>query len=85
MREIRSIQTAHHDFSKLFDFIELKQATYVLLRNDTVRASLQPPYDERFEVKQERKLTSASRSLYTLAIIIMKFKNTTNYILNSIR
>jgi len=31
----------------------------------------------------ERKLTSASRSLYTLAVIIIKFKNTKNDIPNS--
>jgi len=31
-----------------------------------------------FYYKQERKLTSASRSLYTLAVIIIKFKNTKN-------
>jgi len=35
--------------------------------------------------KQERKLTSASRNLYTLAVIIIKFKNTKNDISNSIR
>jgi len=34
--------------------------------------------------KQERKLTSASRSLYTLAVIFVKFKNTKNDIPNSI-
>jgi len=28
--------------------------------------------------KQERKLTSASRSLYTLAVIFIKFRNTKN-------
>jgi len=37
------------------------------------------------KIKQERKLTSASRSLYTLAAIIIKFKNTKNDIPNSIR
>jgi len=35
--------------------------------------------------KQERKLTSASRSLYTHAVIIIKFQNTKNDIPNSIR
>jgi len=34
--------------------------------------------------KHERKLTSATRSLYTLAVIIIKFKNTKNDISNSI-
>jgi len=29
-----------------------------------------------YKIKQEKKLTSASRSLYTLAVIIIKFKNT---------
>jgi len=38
-----------------------------------------------FTSKQERKLASASRSLYTLAVIIIKFINTKNYIPNSIR
>jgi len=35
--------------------------------------------------KQERKLTSGSRSLYTLAVIIIKFKYTKNDIPNSIK
>jgi len=39
----------------------------------------------QFNNKQETKLTSASRSLYTLAVIIINFKNTKNYIPNSIR
>jgi len=33
-----------------------------------------------FYYKQERKLTSASRSLYTLAVIIIKFKTRENAI-----
>ncbi|XP_044313432.1 uncharacterized protein LOC123037357 [Drosophila rhopaloa] len=45
MREIRLIHTAHHDTSKPFVFKELEHATHVFLRNDTVRGSLQPPYD----------------------------------------
>jgi len=40
---------------------------------------------KKIKKKQERKLTSASRSLYTLAVIIIKFKNTKNDIPNSIR
>jgi len=32
----------------------------------------------KIEEKQERKLASASRSLYTLAAIIIKFKKTKN-------
>jgi len=35
--------------------------------------------------KQERKLTSACRSLYTLAVIIIKSKHTKTDILNGIR
>jgi len=34
--------------------------------------------------KEERKLISASRSLYTLAVILIQFKNTKNCIPNSI-
>jgi len=37
------------------------------------------------DIKQERKLASASRSLYTLAAVIITFKKTKNYIPNSIR
>jgi len=37
------------------------------------------------KIKQETKVTSASRSLYTLAITIIKFKNTKNDIPNTIR
>jgi len=33
-----------------------------------------------FKTKQERKLTSASRSRYTLAVIIIKFKTRKNAI-----
>jgi len=40
---------------------------------------------EHVNYKQERKLASASRSLYTLAAIIIKLKNTKNDIPNSIR
>jgi len=39
----------------------------------------------KMHTKQERKLTSASRSFYTLAVIIIKFKNTENDIPNGIR
>jgi len=35
--------------------------------------------------KQERKTTSACRILYTIAIIIIKFKNTKNDIPNTTR
>jgi len=35
--------------------------------------------------KTRKKLTSGSRSLYTLSVIIIKFKNTKNDIPNSIR
>jgi len=54
MREIRPILTAHHDSSKPFVFKELKQATHVFRRNDTVRGSLQPSYDGPFEVKEKQ-------------------------------
>jgi len=35
-------------------------------------------------VKQKRKLASTNRSLYTLAVIIIKFKNTKNDVPNNI-
>ncbi|KAH8331328.1 hypothetical protein KR059_000191, partial [Drosophila kikkawai] len=54
MRKIRPTQTAHHDSSKPFVFKELEHATHVFLRNDTVRGSLQPPYDGPFEVKEKQ-------------------------------
>lgn len=53
MNDIRPTQTAHHDTSKPFVFKQLIDATHVFLRNDTVRGSLQPPYDGPYEVKSK--------------------------------
>jgi len=39
----------------------------------------------QLEEKQERKLTTAGRSLFTLAVVIITFKNTKTDIPNSIR
>ncbi|KAM8702157.1 hypothetical protein ACLKA7_007632 [Drosophila subpalustris] len=54
MNDIRPVQTAHHDISKPFVFKDLADATHVFLRNDTVRGSLQPPYDGPYEIKSKQ-------------------------------
>lgn len=59
MSKIRPTQTAHHSKEKPFLQKELKQCTQVFVRNDTVRAPLQHPYDGPFEVikKQDKTFT----------------------------
>jgi len=73
---------------------EIDRQIEELLENNIIRPSrspynspvwIVPKKPDSSNIKQERKIASASRSLYTLAAIIIKFKNTRNDIPNSIR
>lgn len=51
MSRLKPQQTTNHDTAgKFFVQKELSRCTHVFVRNDTVRASLQPPYDGPYEI-----------------------------------
>ena len=50
MLELKPEPTSRHGKDKVFVQIHLKDCEHVFIRNDTVRASLQPPYDGPFTV-----------------------------------
>lgn len=50
MSEIAPTNTSNHSKEKIFIQKNLSSCTHVFIRNDTVRKSLQPPYDGPYEV-----------------------------------
>jgi len=55
MTQIAPSNTSRNSKEKVFVQKELDTCTHVFIRNDTVRASLQPPYDGPFEVLKRNK------------------------------
>lgn len=47
---MRPSQTKHHNKPKVFIHKDLHTASHVFLRKDTMRKSLEPPYEESFPV-----------------------------------
>ncbi|XP_026331968.1 uncharacterized protein LOC113239259 [Hyposmocoma kahamanoa] len=59
MASIRPVPASHHDRPSSFIFKDLATATYVFLRDDTSRRSLQPPYSRPHRVldKRDKKIS----------------------------
>lgn len=62
MLQISPSSTSNHDSSKFFIFKKLADASHVFVRNDKVRAALQPPYDGPYPV------VSRKSKYYTIQI-----------------
>ncbi|XP_066253847.1 uncharacterized protein [Euwallacea similis] len=52
MQSLQPVPTTHHSNRKIFITPELNTCTHVFLRNDTIKRSLQPPYEGPFLVKK---------------------------------
>ncbi|XP_036147069.1 uncharacterized protein LOC118647044 [Monomorium pharaonis] len=63
IRKIRAKPVAHHCSPKPFVHQDLKIATHVFLRDDTVRRPIQPPYQGPYEV-----LAKINEKLYTVLV-----------------
>lgn len=71
MNELAPRQTSRHGKTPVFIHKSLRDCTHVFIRNDTVRPSLQPPYDGPYEIleKHEKQYKIRTRTRNTLVTI----------------